>query len=50
MPSVIGKCVLANSRAIAQACEGSAGTSLVVQWLRLHSQWRGPGFDPCSGN
>ena len=22
------------------------GTSLVVQWLRLHSQWRDPGFDP----
>ena len=26
------------------------GTSLVGQWLRLHSQRRGPGFDPYSGN
>ena len=26
------------------------GTSLVVRWLRLHSQCRGPGFDPWSGN
>ena len=26
------------------------GTSLVVQWLRLSSQSRGPGFDPWSGN
>ena len=30
--------------------EWSAGTSLVVQWLRLHSQCRAPGFDPWSGN
>ena len=27
-----------------------AGLPLVVQWLRLHSQCRGPGFDPWSGN
>ena len=26
------------------------GTSLVVQWLRLYSQCRGPRFDPWSGN
>ena len=26
------------------------GTSLVVQWLRLCSQGRGPGFDPWAGN
>ena len=25
------------------------GTSFVVQWLRLHSQWRDPGFDPWWG-
>ena len=30
-----------------QICQG---TSLVVQWLRLCSQCRGPGFDPWSGN
>ena len=28
----------------------TVGTSLVVQWLRLHSQCRGPRFDPQSGN
>ena len=26
------------------------GTSLVVQWLRLHASTGGHGFDPCSGN
>ena len=26
------------------------GISLVIQWLRLCSQCRGPRFDPCSGN
>ena len=26
------------------------GTSLLVQWLRLYSQCRGPGFDPWTGN
>ena len=26
------------------------GTSLVVQWVRLCSQCRGPGFNPWSGN
>jgi len=26
------------------------GTSLVVQWLRLSSQCRGPRFDHCLGN
>ena len=26
------------------------GTSLVVQWLRLRSQCREPGFDPWTGN
>ena len=26
--------------------EKPPGTSLVVQWLRLRSQSRGPGFDP----
>ena len=27
-----------------------AGTYLVLQWLRLCSQCRGPGFNPCWGN
>ena len=26
------------------------GTCLVIQWLRLHSQCRGPRFNPWSGN
>ena len=26
------------------------GTSLVVQWLRIHLECRGHGFDPWSGN
>ena len=34
-------------RTFNQICQG---TSLVVQWLRLCSQCRGPGFDPWSGN
>ena len=25
-------------------------TALMVRWLRLHSQYRGPGFDPWSWN
>ena len=30
--------------------ESSPGPSMVVQWLTLCSQWRGPGFNPWSGN
>ena len=30
--------------------EKKIGTSLVVQWLRLNSKCRGPGFNPWSGN
>ena len=29
---------------------GQIGTSWVVQWLRIHLQRRGRGFDPWSGN
>ena len=28
----------------------TVGTSLVVQWLRIHLPMRGHGFDPWSGN
>ena len=32
------------------AAAATAGTSLVVQWLRLHTpQGKGPGFNPWSG-
>ena len=30
--------------------EEELGTSLVVEWIRLCSQGRGPGFSPWSGN
>ena len=30
--------------------ENSVGPSLVAQWLRLYTQYRGPGFKPWSGN
>ena len=33
-----------------QTQEAHTGTSLVVQRLRLHTQCRGPGFNPWSGN
>ena len=34
-----------------QSKKQDIGTSLVVQWLRLHApQCKGPGFNPWSGN
>ena len=50
------RCEARNNGGLDWEAEGTAGkgnfagTSWVVQWLRLSSQCRGPGFDPWSGN